>query len=792
MDEMKPEVTRASGTKSEERRPALQIGNLSIIYWTESGLIPAVRGVSLALAPGETLGLVGESGSGKTTLALGTVGYLPDNGRLADGSFVQLGNTELSALSRKKLRQVWGSRVGFVSQNPLGAFNPSLTIGRQLDEMARRHLGQSREAARKSSLAMLDRVDMPNPRSVLDSYPHQLSGGMLQRAAIGMALITSPEFLILDEPTTALDVTTQALVLDLLEDLKDQFSTAILYITHNLGVVARVCDRVAVMYAGEVVEQGSVVDLFERPLHPYTINLLNCVPRFKSGSENGPGSSDPALPTAGSRSTGRPLDGRRSDGLAPRLAAIPGSLPPLNDLPPGCLFAPRCPIAVDACRAGRPQMRTAENRSTSCLRWESLLTDSGRREAITLPRHGRPAKQQTTPSDVLGTRSEEEAQPNGSASLSTAGDHLISVKDVGKFYPVRGRKQAIHAVDGVTTWVDPARTLGLVGESGSGKTTLARLIGGLSAPSSGRILLEGEALAPLTTDRDREVLQRLQMVFQNPDASLNPRRTVEQAITRPLLTLQNMKHDAAVRRARDLLAAVRLPEDYLHRYPAELSGGEKQRVAIARAFAAAPDLVICDEPISSLDVSVQGSLMNLLVDLQEEQGTSYLFISHDVTAVQHLSHRISVMYLGTLVEQGEAARVLSPPYHPYTEALLSAIPVPDPRARRTRLELRGGPPPAGEVPSGCRFHPRCPRYLGEICATVEPPWLSADDEPTSFETDADAPDHATRCHIPPTDLLQLQLRARTDCRTAADPPGPVEPKRQMGATGPPEPEGGGR
>ncbi len=767
MDETTTENARSSTSEMSGAETALRISDLSIMYWTEGGQVPAVRHVSLALAPRETLGLVGESGSGKTTLALGTIGYLPDNGRVENGS-VRLGDTELSTLSRQEIRHVWGSRVGLVSQNPLAAFNPSLTIGRQLDEMGRRHLGQGRGTARNSSLAMLERVDMPDPRSVVARYPHQLSGGMLQRAAIAMALITSPQLLILDEPTTALDVTTQALVLDLLEDLKAQFSTAILYITHNLGVVARVCDRVAVMYAGEVVEEGEVIDLFERPLHPYTINLLNCVPRFAGGSAGPP----------------------------PRLAAIPGSLPPLNDLPPGCLFSPRCPLALNACRAGRPQLRTAENRRTSCLRWESLLMESGRRAAIDPGHRGESAM-------FPGTRPEPSAGRPRTAALPTPADHLITVRNVSKSYPIRGSRREVRAVDGVTTWIDTARTLGLVGESGSGKTTLARVIGGLSAPSGGQILLEGEALAPLTSNRGREVLRRLQMVFQNPDASLNPRRTVGQAITRPLSTLQNLDRDAAVRRTYELLAAVRLPEDYMHRYPAELSGGEKQRVAIARAFAAAPDLVICDEPISSLDVSVQGSLMNLLVDLQSEQDTSYLFISHDVTAVQHLSRRIAVMYLGALVEHGEAARVLSPPYHPYTEALLSAIPLPDPRAKRTQVQLRGGPPPAGETPSGCRFHPRCPRYLGEICATVEPPWLTVDGKAAGLdgvetagstahsEAVVAVADHATRCHIPQSELLRLQLAAQSTSTADVEVshPGPRVESTRRPRPSPAEPDG---
>ncbi len=526
----------------------------------------------------------------------------------------------------------------------------------------------------------------------------------------------------------------------LLEELKEEYSTAILYITHNLGVVARVCDRVAVMYAGEMVEEGAVIDLFERPLHPYTINLLNCVPRFVGWSDGqrdgvgGPGAGGPGATALGVTSCS-------AAGLETRLATIPGSLPQPDDLPPGCVFAPRCPVAFERCSTEWPPFEAAsEGHRTRCWRWESLLSDEGRRGAVSLPQCAPPIQQPAGgPGQAAGTPVPIAAAPGE--------DHFLTVSDVSKLYQGAGRSKT-RAVDGVTTFVDQAKTLGLVGESGSGKTSLARVVSGLTAPSRGRVLMEGDPLAPETGDRKRDVLRRLQMVFQNPDASLNPRRTVGQAVIRPLLTLGRLDRDHAARRVYELLEAVRLPASYFHRYPAELSGGEKQRVAIARAFAAAPDLVICDEPISSLDVSVQGSLMNLLVDLQAEQGTSYLFISHDVAAIQHLSHRIAVMYLGALMEQGDAALVLAPPYHPYTEALLSAIPVPDPRARRRAVRLHTGTPTSGEIPSGCRFHPRCPRRLGPICQTTTPPWRSAREE---------LGDHEICCHIPLEELLTLQV-----------------------------------
>ena len=676
---------------------ALEIDNLSVAYQTEAGEVVAVRGVNLDVASRQTVGLVGESGSGKTTLALGAINYLSANGRVTDGT-ARLSGTELLARSRRDMREIWGSRIGLVSQDPQAAFNPSLTIARQLDEMGRRHLGAGRRGARDLTLTMLARVEMPDPRSVVDRYPHQLSGGMLQRAAIAMAMLTSPELLILDEPTTALDVTTQAMVLDLLDDLKAEFNSAILYITHNLGVVARVCDRVAVMYAGEILEEAEVASLFGRPLHPYTLNLLNCVPRLER--ERGAG----------------------------RLATIAGALPSLEDLPIGCVFAPRCPLALESCRQTRPPLvRRADGHETSCVRWELLLSSEGRSAALQQPA-ALPLDPLTAPTPM---------------TLASTG-HFVDAAHIAKIFPSRGTGSGTRAVDGVTVWMDRRRTLGLVGESGSGKTTLARVVAGLSAPTGGTVSMEGKNLGATTGGRDRSVLRRLQMVFQQPEASLNPRRTVGQAIARPLAVLGGLDRETAHRRAHELLEAVRLPSSYYDRYPAELSGGEQQRVAIARAFAAGPDLVICDEPISSLDVSVQGSLMNLLMDLQEEQGTSYLFISHDLAAVQHLSHRIAVMYLGRLMEQGEAALVLAAPYHPYTEALLSAVPLPDPGARQARVRLRSGAPATDEIPSGCRFHPRCPRYLGAVCRDLEPPWQTA------------AGDHSIYCHIPLHELARLQ------------------------------------
>jgi len=623
--------------------PALDIRHLTVVYRTERGPLEAVRDASLRIEPGQTMGLVGESGSGKTTLALAALGYLPAGGQVIAGEAL-IGGVDMTSLSRAGRRRMWGSQVALVSQNPQNAFNPSMPLGRQLDEVGRRRLRLSRGDARRTTLAMLEKVAMPDAQGVVTRYPHQLSGGMLQRCALAMALMADPRVLILDEPTTALDVTTQATILDLLEQLKSEMDSALLYITHNLGVVAQVCDRVSVMLRGEIVEEASVDRLFAHPSHAYTAKLLAAVPRF-----------DPDAP---------PPPGQGDEG-----ASAPG------------------------------------------------------------------------------------AQPPAGAGPQPAGAHFLELRDLVKQFPggeglhLFRRRPQLRAVDHVSLWAARGTTLGLVGESGSGKTTLAQLVVGLKQPDMGEVDMAGERLPGLAGSRRRPILRQIQMVFQNPDASLNPRHTVGQAIGRPLRLLQGMDRGAAHAEAARLLEAVRLPTGYLDRYPGELSGGEIQRVAIARALAARPQLLVCDEPVSSLDVSVQGALLDLFKRVQLDAGLAYLFISHDLAAVQTLSHRIAVMYLGALMEYGEAARVLRPPYHPYTEALVSAIPTPDPAAvHEAVLRLRGGPSNPADVPSGCRFHTRCPRFLGDICRQQEPPWREGDG------------DHHVYCHIPLEELLALQKR----------------------------------
>jgi len=676
-----------SGEAAKAPRPVFEIEGLHIDYTTELGVLHAVRDVSITVHEHESFGLVGESGSGKSTLAMGSIRYLASNGKVTDGS-VRLNGQELLGLPAKQLRELWGSSIGVVYQSPLSALNPSIVIGKQLAEVARQHLGMDASAAKARVVEMLTKVAMPDPEAVMKRYPHQLSGGMLQRCVIAMALMTDPSLLIMDEPTTALDVTTQAVVLDLVAELKREFESAILYITHDLGVITKICDRVGVMYAGEFMEQADLRGLFARPLHPYTLDLLGCVPHFD--------------PTPEKRS----------------LVTIPGAIPRVDELPPGCIFAPRCEFVEEACTIARPPLEeVADEHLSACRRWRIV------------PPPAEYLREATAALRTAGASAEQ-------------GGVLVEAKDTEVHF--KAPKGVIRAVDGVDLEVRVGETLGVVGESGSGKTTVARAIIGLTPATGGDIKLRGSSLARTTGKRPRSTLREIQMVFQNPDASLNPTRSVGDAIMRPLTLLSGVSREEAKRRAQDLLRSVSLPVSYFDRLPHELSGGEKQRVAIARAFAAEPELILCDEPISSLDVSVQGSLMNLLMQLQVDKQTSYLFISHDLSAVQHLSDTIAVVYLGHVMEIGDAVQVLTLPFHPYTEALLSAVPLPDPDVKQKPIRLGGSVPSAMHVPTGCRFHPRCPRFLGDVCVNEEPPWREGQG------------DHRIYCHIPLDELSRLQ------------------------------------
>jgi len=679
----------ADATRGVLEGTIASIEHLTVSYLRDGNWLDAVRDVTLEVRAGETLGLVGESGSGKSTLALAMVQYLAANGAVRSGR-VRFGGRDLLDLSPRELRSIRGREVALIPQDPLAALNPSIRVGEQIAEILRRHSG---DEARAAAVELLARVRIADPERVARRYPHQLSGGMQQRVTIAMGLSTSPRFLLFDEPTTGLDVTTEAAILDLIAELLAAGDRASLYITHDLGVVLRVAERVAVLYAGELVEMGTTDDLLGTPRHPYTRGLLASVPSL--GARGG------------------------------SLPSMDGSIPPLDAIPTGCVFRPRCPWAASVCETKPPMTPVDGDRTIRCHRWAEIAT-------------ARP----------LG-----HGGPRPAADRRAENGSVLELLDVEMAFPLprswidvvhrRGRP-VVRAVDGVSLSIGEGRTLGLVGESGSGKTTLARTILGLEARRAGTIRLGDKTLPTTLQGRKRATLRRLQAVSQNPDQALNPYVSVGAALARPLLTLAGVRRREARARALDLLERVGLPGAFAARLPEQLSGGEKQRVAIARAIAADPDLVLFDEATSSLDVSVQARILNLLGGLQRSGTGAYLFITHDLAVVSYLSDAIAVLYLGRLMEIGSADEVFSPPYHPYTEALLSAFPALGRAARRPRVRLEGEIPSPIDRPSGCPFHTRCPRILGPICIDREPPWRRGE------------AGHAVYCHIPLEELGRIQ------------------------------------
>ncbi len=723
------------------QRNLLDVEKLTISYQVNRRWIAAVRDFRLQLQRGQIVGLVGESGSGKSTVALALMHYLSSNGRVEPGGKLAFDGEDLLRKSNAEMRGLWAKRIKFVPQNAAAALNPSIKIGRQVTEVLKAAAGAESHDAYQSMMRIFHDVNLVDPERVAERYPHELSGGMQQRITIAMALISNPELLIMDEPTTGLDVTTEAVILDLVRGLIAERETSVVYITHNLGVVAQLCQRVVVLYAGEIMEEATVNDLFQQPRHPYTLGLLSSVPK--------PG---------------------QSKGRA-QLQSIAGNPPSLARIPSGCVFAERCPFVVDICRVEKPPLETlVDGRSVRCHRWQDVEagvqpqnlplppTPSPRHQGggatDVSPRSYRnpksAAEHAKSPPIAMGSRRH---RPDGGDLEGGRATTLMRVTDVKKHFPVernlreileRVEPTPIRAVDGVDLQLRAGQTLGLVGESGSGKTTLARVIIGLEERSGGKLELLSMDVRNSVRDRSQDVLSKLQMVFQNPQNSLNPYLSVRQALRRPLVKLRGFSPAQADAEALALLERVNLRAEYADRYPDELSGGEKQRVAIARAFASDPDLIICDEPVSALDVSVQSAVLNLLAELQEDHGSAYLFISHNLSVVGYLADAIAVMYLGQLFEVGEAHELFHPPYHPYTEALVSAIPVADPSHTTERILLSDDLPSAQHLPSGCRFHTRCPHKIGEICEKEEPPWRVGE------------AGHLIRCHIPLEELSTLQ------------------------------------
>jgi peptide/nickel transport system ATP-binding protein len=717
-------LVHEAGAGAAATPAAVEVRDLEVSFHRRGRDLPVLRGVSLRIAAGEAYGLVGESGCGKTTLAMAVLRYLAENGTV-DAGEVFVDGRDVSTLSDEELRKWRGEAVAMVYQDPATALSPAMRIGDQVAEVYRYHQGLSKAAAREQARESLRKVALPDPDATLRRYPFELSGGQQQRVVIAMALAADPRLLILDEPTTGLDATVEAEILDLIEELRGRIQAAILLITHNLGLVARLCERVGVLYAGRLVEEGPAGDIFADPRHPYTMGLLRCAPRF------GMNKTDAALQT------------------------IPGTLPALGEALAGCVYSARCPMVQPVCTRREPDLLAWPGDGGPLARAAAEAAPAD--PAVYSPHHATPVGDAARHARCYFS-AEVPGMPEMTPVLSgrpgvvephAEGD-VLDIDAVWRTFR-DGRKKLV-AVHDVSVNLKRGETFGLVGESGSGKTTLAKCVTGLIAADSGTISFEGKRLKPTASRRSQSALRAIQMVFQNPDSTLNPAWTTRSILNRAVRRLSG--GGSSVRTKVDQLAAdVRVEPRFLLQKPMSLSGGQKQRIAIARAFAGDPTLVVCDEPASALDVSVQASILNLLVELQASAGVSYIFISHDLAVVRYISDRIGVMYLAELIEVGSAAEVFSPPHHPYTEALLSSIPTLDFDTPRQRIALRGTMPSLSEPPSGCRFHTRCHRLLGDICVEQEPPVQEA------------ASGHTYKCHIPPDELLAAQ--------TSGEPAAPV-------------------
>ncbi|TXS07461.1 ABC transporter ATP-binding protein [Streptomyces sp. col6] len=668
----------SSPTPGDAATPVLSVRDLHITFPSEAGPVEAVRGIGFDLLPGRTLGIVGESGSGKSATAMGIMGLLPPTA--ATSGQVVLGGRDLVGLTDKELSAIRGNAIGMVFQDPLSALTPIFTVGRLLSDALRVHQGLTKRAAWEQAVELLDLVGIPDPRERAASFPHEFSGGMRQRVVIAMAIANKPSVLVADEPTTALDVTVQAQILDVLRLAQKETGAGLVLITHDLGVVAGHADDVAVMYAGRFVERAGVDELFARPVMPYTARLLAAVPTVDSGVR-------------------RPL------------VPIGGEPPALVNLPAGCPFASRCAVALDACRTDEPALRAVTGHGdVACLRADEIA-------AGTLDPAG-------------GAAPDEPDEPDG----PSAGEVVLRVEDLVKTFPVtkgavlKRRVGTLRAVNGVGFELRAGETLGLVGESGSGKTTTLLEILRLRRPESGRIEIAGTEVGTVeSAARVRELRRNVQIVMQDPMGALDPRLPVFELLAEPLRAIGR---DRASIRARisELLALVGLDEAMSDRFPAALSGGQRQRIGIARALATEPKLLVLDEPLSALDVSVQAGVINLLARLKRELGLAYLVVAHDLAVVRYVSDRIAVMYLGHIVETGDTESLFADPKHPYTKALLSAIPVPDPQRERTRerVVLEGEQPSAARLPAGCVFVDRCPLYrlageeVRQRCRTERP------------------------------------------------------------------------
>lgn len=683
---------------ADNNTPILEIEDLNISFYTRAGEIPAVMDFHCSVMPGEAMGLVGESGCGKSTVALGVMRYLGKNGAIVGGR-IKFKGRDMAEMSDEELRDLRGSEIAMIYQEPMASLNPAMKIGRQLMEVPMIHEGADEKTAYDMALDVVTSVKLPDPERILKSFPHQLSGGQQQRIVIAMALMSKPSLLILDEPTTALDVTVEAGIVELVKELGEKYGTSMLFISHNLGLVLETCDRICVMYSGEAVETGSIEDVFDKMRHPYTQALFRSIP----------------LP--GADKNDRPL------------VAIPGNFPLPHERPPGCNFGPRCDyFAEGRCNVGDIKMDFIdgnERHESRCLKVREIDWDA----------------------PIKATNSSEKTE---------IGQPVLKIDTLKKYYEVAasalfggGEKRVVKANETISFEAHEAETLAIVGESGCGKSTLAKILMGLETATDGTVTLDNKSIESVEIeDRDTKTVSSVQMVFQNPFDTLNPSHLVGNQIIRALekFGIGDSQQDRRERMLK-LLDLVKLPREFESRMPRQLSGGQKQRVGIARAFAGSPRIVVADEPVSALDVSVQAAVTDLLMEIQRESRTTLLFISHDLSIVRYLSDRILVMYLGHVVEQGPTEKVFSPPYHPYTEALLSAVPIADTSIKKKHIVLEGDIPSAMNPPSGCPFQTRCRwkhRVEGNLCDT---------EVPTQKEV---SPDNWIKCHLSEDVLREME------------------------------------
>ena len=683
---------------SDYNGPILEIENLSISFFTRLREIPAVMDFSVAVQPGEAVGLVGESGCGKSTVALGVMQDLGVNGKVVDGS-IKFKGQDLAKLSPEVLRDIRGNEIAMIYQEPMASLNPAMKIANQLMEVPMIHEGISKDEAYKRALEVVNDVKLPDPERILKSFPHQLSGGQQQRIVIAMALMSKPSLLILDEPTTALDVTVEAAVVELVKNLGKKYGTSMLFISHNLGLVLETCDRICVMYSGEAVETGSIKDVFNKMQHPYTQALFRSIPL--------PGADKNARP----------------------LVAIPGNFPLPHERPEGCNFGPRCtyfePGRCNVKVIEMTELEKTDRHTTRCLKykeidWKAPITKAEKTKNIEL------------------------------------GDVILKIDNLKKYYEVAanalfgssGSKKVVKANEALSFEAREGETLAIVGESGCGKSTLAKVLIGLETATDGNVLLDNKSIGNTPIEhRNTQTVADIQMVFQNPFDTLNPSMTIGRQIIRALEIFHFGKNDKdRSERMLELLDLVKLPRAFAERMPRQLSGGQKQRVGIARAFAGGARIVVADEPVSALDVSVQAAVTDLLMEIQRNEKTTLLFISHDLSIVRYLSDRVMVMYLGHVVEIGTTDQVFSPPYHPYTEALLSAVPIADTNIEKEHIVLEGDIPSAINPPSGCPFQTRC-RWKKDV-----PGNLCEKEIPSHLDI---SKGHQIKCHLSDTKLSEM-------------------------------------